>query len=794
MSNSTNSNKQIMGPGLLVILGLFYSACGNGGQAPEPEEPSSTSMAAETKVPRQEQPSTKPEKTRTSIPKTTAPKPQKIFDFTENIVTAHLRSSGLLVDLGTPARHKYTLGDWKRGWRGDFLDNGTTYSYQSNNVAHVAFHAFADEVGEGTITIRAKAVGCSKVRVYLNGKYLGSILLSSKEFSHGTVKTSNEIVAGNNSLSLRCNTRKTAHDGKPAAMAVDYIRITSASTTRGPAASSYDSVIFPSTTGQKNGLLLNAGESLTYYLPIPANAELHTQSHARNENMESKLTVTISHKGQKSQLVDQVAVPANPVQSSVNLSPFEGEVARITFKVPVGEVVIDDAELVIAPQKKVAAPGNQAATNFVLVLIDTLRSDKLLAYNPNTRVRSPYLDLLSKESMVFERAMAPENWTKPSVASMLTGLYPATHKTKDDRAKLPRTARLASEHFKELGFTTAGFVANGYVSGKFGFQRGWDTWTNYVREGKPNRAKFVVDDAVDWLDKTPKDKPFFLYVHTIDPHVPYIPPKKYWSLYDSGPYNGPVQPRATAKLLEAVKTGRTKLNQRDKLRLEALYDGEISYHDDQLVKLHDKLAALGLLENTLIIVTSDHGEELFDHGLVGHGHSLYEELLHVPLIVRLPGSVQTEPSSRSNSEVSLIDIMPTACEILGVECPSNIEGRSLIPLLNGNDFDRYPAASFSDFLDGQRTVRMGRYKLIYRGASTTLFDLKNDPGETADLSDDVPLALTALRDALGTHLGRFVNSRTTSSSKKQLRHKAEKTNLDPETTRQLKALGYLGGE
>ncbi|MBW2535539.1 MAG: sulfatase, partial [Deltaproteobacteria bacterium] len=427
----------------------------------------------------------------------------------------------------------------------------------------------------------------------------------------------------------------------------------------------------------------------------------------------------------------------------------------------------------------------------VVVLIDTLRADRLASYNPETRVRTDHLDRLAKEAVLFERCTTPENWTKPAIASLLSGLYPETHRTKGDRDTLPASVVMASEHFRELGFATAGFVANGYVSGKFGFEEGWGTWTNYVREGKRNRAQFVVDDAVAWLGRRPAGKPFFLYVHTIDPHVPYIPPKDYWREYDPAPYNGPVSPTQTAKLLEQVKTGKVKLNERDKIRLEALYDGEITYHDDHLARLYEALDRAGLLDDTLLVVTSDHGEEFFEHGSVGHGHSLYEELLHVPLYVRLPGAAAGQ-GIRVPHEVSLTDVLPTACEVAGVECPDGVEGRSLVPLLEGAVTDRWPSVGFSDFLVGQRAARMGRYKLIYRGLNPYLYDLETDPRETEDLREKLPVAYAALRDALGRHQRRFVGVVAEGKPvRKQAAHEAGKAVIDPETKKQLEKLGYM---
>jgi arylsulfatase A-like enzyme len=264
-------------------------------------------------------------------------------------------------------------------------------------------------------------------------------------------------------------------------------------------------------------------------------------------------------------------------------------------------------------------------------------------------------------------------------------------------------------------------------------------------------------------------------------------------VYDQGPYNGPVRPVQTAKLLEKVKSGKQTLSDRDKFRLEALYDGEITYHDDQIVRLHDALKRMGLLDDTLIIVTSDHGEEFFEHGKVGHGHSLYEELLHVPLLVRLPGAVALEGGGvHSEAEVSLVDIMPTACEILGVECPEGMEGRTLLPLLKGEEFDRFPSVSFSNFLGMQRAVRMGSFKAIYKAHIPSVFNLSTDSKETHNISREQAVVLSGLRDAFGKQMGQFIDSEVSPAKKRTVRHKKEEANIDPETRRQLRALGYLG--
>jgi len=190
----------------------------------------------------------------------------------------------------------------------------------------------------------------------------------------------------------------------------------------------------------------------------------------------------------------------------------------------------------------------------------------------------------------------------------------------------------------EAGFHTGAFICNGYVSGKFGFRRGWSTYRNYIREGRRTRSEFVAADVLSWLDKRPEDKPFFLYVHTIDPHVPYRPPSNVLSLYGDPDYKGPVSFRSSATLLEDVKLKKVTLKEKDKQQLEALYDAEITYHDVHFNAIMQGLERRGVDDETLVIVTSDHGEEFWDHGSVGHGHNVYEELLHVPLFMRLPGT------------------------------------------------------------------------------------------------------------------------------------------------------------
>ncbi|MBN2716870.1 MAG: sulfatase, partial [Deltaproteobacteria bacterium] len=562
------------------------------------------------------------------------------FDFTEHIALAHLRSSGLLMDFGHESRNKYTIGDWKTGWRGNYLKDGVTYSLLESAAARVFFFLDENEAGDGRLVIRARGIGQkSKGRLYLNGSGLGPVEFGP-EFSHVTVEIKGLLKPGNNELLLRPGNGAKASDGKFARLAVDYIRVIPAGTDESQAASAATAVLDGDEGGASKAIRLRGGDRLTWYVAVPEAAFLRASVRSTGQGRESDVAVGLYKNGTLRSELFTGKVDHRGTDMDASLSVCADDICALDIQVNSGEVLFERLQMREPMTEVSSASGKRSAQNVVLVLIDTLRADKLSAYNRDSRVQTPFLDTLAKESMIFENAWAQENWTKPSITSLLSGLYSATHQNKSENNKVPSSVVMMQEHFSKLGFETAGFVANGYVSDKFGFKRGWDTWTNYVREGKRNRAEFVADDAVNWLRKRRDEKPFFLYIHTIDPHVPYIPPAKYRALYDNEPYNGVVTATETAKLLEKVKTGALKLTDRDKFRLEALYDGEISYHDDYLVKVYDELKAQGLLDNTVLIVTADHGEEFFEHGSVGHGHSLYEELLHVPLIIRLPGAAQ----------------------------------------------------------------------------------------------------------------------------------------------------------
>ena len=323
-------------------------------------------------------------------------------------------------------------------------------------------------------------------------------------------------------------------------------------------------------------------------------------------------------------------------------------------------------------------------------MIDTLRADKLRCINEKTRVRTPNFDSFAKRGVLFKRALSQSSHSKPAAASIMTGHYPASHGAMAHHEKLRRDLPLLPELYKQAGYTTAGFASNGFIGKKHGFVRGWDYFENLLLRGKPGKAPYLLREVNRWLDKR-RDKPFFLYVHSVDPHVPYNPPRNFLSFYWQGRYRGRLVPRRTGFQLDDARAGKFKVGATDKIYAQALYDGEVSVADHFFGKFLDKLEEKGLTKDTLVVVTADHGEELWDHGNCGHGHTLYDELIRVPLLF---GPAPLVPEGRVvDSTVEMVDLVPTMLELSGLNVPEAVQGKSLLGVFAAEPAVPAPAAA-----------------------------------------------------------------------------------------------------
>ncbi len=704
---------------------------------------------------------------------------------------AEVDDGGWYVDFGTPAQSKYTVGDWRSGWVGKGVDGDTTYAHVGMR-GRVYFEA--DTPAPLVARVRLRPHGTQALTPYLNNKQLNSIHLGKGDgFVDYDIELPKEHVqAGENYLLLTFG-GTVPIDGQDVSVAVDSIWIRNRSEASKMArAPAYDGLIANVRLGdeERQAIALSRKSTLRYHVMVPADGSLGFGVGVEGEG-DAPFAIEVTADGQPTTQVLAGTASGSWVNHRVDLSRFTGATVRVDLRAEgqgPGRLAWNSPRILVpARTERHIAP----AKNVVVLVIDTLRADKLRPFNAESRVKTPVIDQFASDGVVFALAQAPENWTKPSVASILTGLHPQTHQQKTGDAALPSSAELLSEHLKGEGFATGGFIANGYVSDRFGFDQGWDDYTNYIREEKSTEAKDVFDDAGNWIEAH-KDERFFAYIQTIDPHVPYDPPGKYLQMYDPSEYTGQIRPRMTGDLLEKAKRNPPQVvfDASDKRRLKALHDGEITKHDHFFGAFLERLSKLGLADDTLIVVTSDHGEEFDDHGSWGHGHSVYQELLHVPLMFRLPNRLPA--GTKVGNAVSTLDISATVTDLLGVPGMAHNEGHALVGLMLG-EAPSQPSVAFSDFQDDRRVITTGRWKLILRGNLTsTMFDLVADPMEEKQLDASAfPIGRRYSRMLLGQFLGASNRGDWLSAEQKggtQLQR--ENAEMDDTIRDQLRALGY----
>ena len=733
---------------------------------------------------------------------------RSVFDMAEMLHLADVDHYGEFIDFGNAARYKYSNGGWMSGWDNDSSMNGVAYTWATSSPSRLYFNLPAQT--DVDFQFRVKKGGTEYFSVYLNDHPLQRVTMSDKDFNTYTVgATADQTVPGENYFKLIYATADQTIAGVPSSFAVDYIRIIPKGTPSpkqfNPPHTSKLVQQYKSKDKEYTSLLMTCPMTLSYYIEIPDKASLCMMGvpclDAKSKVPPVDLTINVTPvDGSDAKQVLAKKFDKDAWQEiMVDMVPYAGQLVRIDMAAK-GPENARFAAGVPAIRVKSAPPkrGGQKK-NVVVLLVDTLRADKLKSYG-NRRVKTNQVDEFVQESVLFENCQSNSNWTKPSCASTLTGLHPDSHKARGHSSRLAKSAKMVSEMFREKGFETGAFIANGYLATEFGFNRGWSKYVNYIRESKNTDAENVFRDALQFIDDA-KGKPFFTYIQTIDPHVPYDPPAEDLKLYDARSYEGPVSPRSTGNLLEEIKRKQVTLDSRDKRHLEALYDGEVTYHDRQFGKFIDDLKKRGVLDDTVFVMCADHGEEFFEHDSVGHGHTLYQELLHVPLIVRAPGLVPK--NARVLTSASLSDIVPTVLDGTGNERPANVEGKSLLSGANGdvsNPFD----ASFSSFYSEadernlQWAVRRGDWKLKMKGpAITYLFNLKDDPEEKVDVDERYPMARRAMRIALGQFIGapdkaRWMNGQIKADVVVKPEAKEEKNeNIPEELKEQLRQLGYM---
>ena len=651
---------------------------------------------------------------------TTALAAHPVFDLVANRTLAHAERAGALsIAAGAPGFARYVhfsrpLPSWKLR---QTEDGKRVALAQTQAVLEVPLTAA--QAHGGVITLRLKSPIKQTVRATVSGKSSPAVPLAEGWQTAQVTLPAGALIEGENKIVL--GFADSGHFGdKKASAAVEWIDIGAASAATAPPA------IFDG-----GALTIAKGDALSWYVMVPSGGAL--VAHAEGAGCSVKVHAS-AHGGAK--LDGTIAADA-----PLDLGALADKVARLSLSADGGNCAIRSAALTTggdaATVKHAPAP-----KNVVFWMTDDTRSDKFKLYNPKTRVETPVVDAFAKRATNFKVTYVQGNESRVSHASLWTSLYPSVHHFIAEKAKLDPKFVTLPEAVKPTGRSTIGLMGNGFIDAFWGFGEGWDVLKNHIHEGGGLKAEDFVVEAKQMLAKLGA-KPYFMYIGTIDAHVSWRAHAPWIAKYDPEPYAGPFVKACLDPQLDKIVAGKMPITERDKTRIVALYDSDVSYNDQQFGKLMDLLSA----DDTMIVFTADHGEELWDHGKIGHGQSLREELVHVPLLISYPPLF---PPGKSVAEgVEIIDLLPTIVDALGGKPPAEAQGESLVALAQGEGAG-YPRPAIASQYELAHAMRLGRWKLsVFGSGEVRLFDAINDAAESKELSAERPLEKRFVTDAMG---------------------------------------------
>ena len=435
------------------------------------------------------------------------------------------------------------------------------------------------------------------------------------------------------------------------------------------------------------------------------------------------------------------------------------------------------------------APGQADATgrsvvagrpSVFLFVVDTLRVDHLGVFGYDRNV-SPNIDAFAQDAFVFDDATAQSSWTRPTVATVFTGLEPPIHHLDYFEGFLPTGNLTLAEFLQDSGYATEGLIANSIIRTQFGFGQGFERFT--YRIGK-NDAESVVDYSIKRIGQLKKRLPVFYYIHTMDPHIPYGPPDSMVQAFAADVSFGPEVDAEAMKKLQREGIDQDDPRVGDLLRI---YDAEIANVDHHFGRFLEALRDKGLYDSSLILFINDHGEAFWDRGRWGHGHDLHQELMRVPLMIKAPGL--SSGGHRIDDLASQVDLFKTIADYVGLEVPDFVRGRSLRPAIEGTeqeidpDHSVYAATDYLGYLGVSVTTK--HWKLIVprsekMGVDPILFDRSADPGEWQNVYDQHPVVVGYLQTLLREHEAQDLDW-----------IEPESDEVTPEEKAELEALGYL---
>ncbi len=696
------------------------------------------------------------------------------------------------ITFSAPVDRHHLRSGWSRNEHDRGRDRG--FAWGVGEASTIDFHLLAPRAFELRLEGRPFAypgAPAQAVALSVNGSPLAEIELRPRLASYQVAVPPELVAAGANRLELAYrwsrSPRQVSGSGDRRSLAVAWYRIDFGGGEARP----------PRSAAEPQRLFLPSGSEAAFYLEPAPGSRLLLEGWRWRGTPPGRLEIELQAEHQDGQRIGELE--GSGEQAAFVLPGDEKRLVRLALRaLPPPGTAPGGIELRapavwsprpaarVEPEPPPATPAvrptagednpDAAVPNVVLYVIDTLRADRLGCYGGRRPV-SPRIDAFAREAVLFEHAVAQSSWTRSAMASIFTGKWPLAHGTNGRDDRLSDAAITLSERLRAAGYRTAARVTNPNVTPGFGFDQGFDDFS-YL--GETTGSDGVHRAAIDWLGAGAAETPFFLYLHTLDPHAPYVSPEPFRRRL--APDSSAAAAEHSLAVLGDLQTGRRQADAAIRGELEALYDATVAFNDHSFGALLDELEARGLLEETLVILLSDHGEEFLEHGGWQHGRALHAESIDVPLIIKAPGS---RGGRRVAQRVRQVDLLPTVLDLLDLPPAASVEGRSLQPLIDGSERDQAPPAFSYLHLDGPARVSVvdRGWKLIQRSEAgrlvhPRLYRIAEDPGETRELAARFPIRAGYLASLIRHKLAGEQAA-------------SEAAEIDEETRQALEALGYL---
>ncbi len=597
------------------------------------------------------------------------------------------------------------------------------------------------------ITLYVRGSAKQSITLKINGRKASKTATASLTDLWQTIAIAIEpgrLTAGENQLAFE--TSGGVHD-----FALGWLRIGAPLPATAPAGDPRAAATFDATG---DALELGNGASLAWYITVPDGANLVGE-------VGGACRVDVTARAGDDSFAGGALAADSP---RVDLSAMAGKVVRLTlFAHDCPRARVAHPRITLIGPEPAPLPKADPPRYIILWVMDALRADKIPTFTPGARAQTPNFDELAKSSTVFRQYYVQGNESQVSHTSMWTSLYPAVHGVRDNDQSNGGTWRVSTKfqmiatQLQDAGYFTTGVTGNGFVNADSGYARGFKEFRNMMREtGIMNNLIYgakIVDAALAQLDAHRAAGPTYLFLGTIDTHGPWVARKPWIDIYSPGKYTGPFQDFGTAKDLGITSTsmGCAIIPPAvDIERMRAIYDSAVSYHDEQVGRMVAQLKAWGIWDQTMLILTADHGEEMFEDGRCGHGGSLRDSLERVPFLIhdpaRFPGGTIIDEGAES------VDLLPTILAAIGAPPIDAAQGQPLEPYAQGLA-KGWARPSYASMYENAHAMRIGRWKARVAWQGVPLVgDLVEDPGETKDYAATHPVERRMLEDNLGLFL------------------------------------------